>query len=91
MSGSGALTLADVSGLGTLRIECARCSRAGRYSVDRLIREHGPRMKLPELRELLTEDCPLQSDRAKSTLQRCQAIFPDLIALAQPKRNSSDG
>lgn len=91
MSSSGALTLADVAALGMLRVECAKCKRAGRYSVARLVREHDLSMRLPELLSVLTKDCPLQSDRAKSTLQRCQAIFPDLIAPAQPPRNPSDG
>jgi len=49
-----ALTLADVCSP-TLSIVCERCGRRGRYSVEKLIAEHGD-AKLTELLSVLA-DC----------------------------------
>jgi hypothetical protein len=43
MPRDGSLTPADLIGkLDVLRVECDKCSRSGRYHVDRLMREQCP-------------------------------------------------
>ena len=76
MSSSGAVTLGDIAGnVAMLEIECADCSRYGRYRVDRLIEQHGANFGLPYLREILARDCPRQ--RSVSIYDRCGARFVD--------------
>ena len=41
MAGRSYLAFADIGKLTTLRVECTRCPRAGRYSVAKLIALHG--------------------------------------------------
>jgi hypothetical protein len=48
VSTSGAVTLAEIADRGrTLEIECADCTRFGRYQIHRLIERYGPNMGLP--------------------------------------------
>lgn len=63
-----------------LEIECARCPRRGRVSVERLVAEHGEGMTLAELRKLLPGDCPKRHER---DVDRCNAGFPQLVAIAR--------
>src|SRR4029077_14820371 len=75
MPRDGALTLSDVRSP-TLSIVCEPCNRRGRYSVARLIDEHGD-AKLTDL--LLTlADC--QKGRSDSIHDRCKAVYEGLIA-----------
>ena len=68
------VTLGDIAGkVAMLEIECADCSRYGRYRVDRLIEQHGANFGLPYLREVLARDCPRQ--HSASIYQRCAARF----------------
>jgi hypothetical protein len=53
MPRDGALTLSDVRGP-TLRIVCEPCGRRGRYSVTKLIEEHGD-AKLTDLLQTLAD------------------------------------
>ena len=55
MPRDGSLTLSDVHGP-TLAIVCEECGRRGRYSVDRLMAQHGD-AKLTDLLHTLA-DCP---------------------------------
>ena len=76
MSNSGAVTLGDIADrVAMLEIECADCSRYGRYRVDRLIEQHGAKLGLPYLREMLAADCPRQC--SVSIYDRCGARFVD--------------
>jgi hypothetical protein len=53
------LVFGDIEGkLLVLRVECARCSRKGRYSVRRLIAQYGRRASMMKWKEQLAGDCP---------------------------------
>jgi hypothetical protein len=65
-----------------LRLACARCERTGRYSVARLLSEHGD-ARLTDLRDFLTADCPQRA--RKSIDAQCQAVF-DLPAETRRER-----
>ena len=44
------LVFADIEGkLDVLRVECTKCERKGRYSVDGLIKKYGPRWPHDEM------------------------------------------
>ncbi len=84
----GAVTLGDISGpLLMLRVECDKCSRAGRYKVAKLIAEHGADFPLPELLVHLSRDCLKRADASIAQLDRCGAMMPDLPALAATAGN----
>ena len=68
----GSLTLSDVRGP-TLAIVCEPCDRRGRYSVDRLMAQHGD-AKLTDLLHTLA-DCP--KARSVSVHDRCKALYKD--------------
>lgn len=58
--------------LAILRIECAKCGRAGRYNVAKL----PPGLRLTDWLSQLTADCPRRiADRYKD---QCGAVYPDL-------------
>ena len=73
MPRDGAMTLADVRAP-TIGIVCAPCGRRGRYSVDRLMAEHGD-AKLTDLLAVLA-DCP--EARSVSVHDRCKAVYEGL-------------
>jgi hypothetical protein len=74
----GSVTLGDIAGrLEMLRIECAKCGRAGQYRVMRLMKECGPDTLLPELLALISADCPKR--QARLTSDPCKAMMPDLV------------
>jgi hypothetical protein len=51
---SGSITLEQVAArTAALAVACTRCDRAGRYNLDALIAEHGPRFGIPALLRLL--------------------------------------
>jgi hypothetical protein len=54
MPRDGAMLLSDLTEP-MLDLVCAKCGRAGRYSVARLIAEHGADVKLPDLRHRLAK------------------------------------
>ena len=74
MSRDAALTLSDVLSP-TLSIVCEPCNRHGRYSVARLVEEHGD-ANLTELIVTLT-NCP--KARSASIHERCKAVFERLV------------
>jgi hypothetical protein len=55
----------------TLSIECEPCGRRGRYSVARLMEQHGD-ARLPELLDVLA-DYP--KAKAASVYDRCKAVY----------------
>jgi hypothetical protein len=75
MARDGALTLSDVLSP-TLSIVCEPCNRHGRYSVARLVEEHG-HAKLTELIVTLAT-CP--KARSASVYDRCRAVYEGLMA-----------
>ena len=59
MNAPGFVTLGQIAGcLADLEASCKRCDRRGRLRVDRLLAEHGAALPVPELRHILTADCP---------------------------------
>jgi hypothetical protein len=62
-----------------LKVACRRCDRRGRLNVARLIREHGPDARLPDLKDVLAGNCPKFRNQVAS--DRCEVHFPDLVAL----------
>jgi hypothetical protein len=77
MPRNGALIFGDITGkLDLLRIECAKCGRAGRYRVGRLIAARGADASLIEWRLELTADCPRRI--ADNFNDQCAAVCPDL-------------
>ena len=75
MPRDGALTLSDVLSP-TLSIVCEPCNRRGRYSVARLVEEHGD-AKLTDLLQTLA-DCP--KARSASIHDRCKVVYEGLMA-----------
>ena len=52
-------TFGDIEGkLDVLRVECTKCERKGRYSVAKLIEEHGRRDNMSAWVRDLKGDCP---------------------------------
>ena len=59
-----------------LRVECTQCERKGRYSVAKLIEEHGRRDNMSAWVRDLKGDCPRRD--AHSLHERCDVLCPDL-------------
>jgi hypothetical protein len=73
MPRDGSMILSDVRGP-TLAIVCEQCGKRGRYSVARLIVQHGD-VKLTDLLQTLA-DCP--KARSLSVGDRCKAVYEGL-------------
>jgi hypothetical protein len=59
------LTFGDIAGkLHILRVECTRCARKGRYSVAKLIAQHGQRGNLSNGRATARNGMPLNCTSA---------------------------
>lgn len=81
MSRSGALTFGDIEGkLEYLVLECRKCPRRGRYSVARLIAEHGRSGKMTDWSHEVTKDCPRAI--AKDYTDWCDVHTPGLAKVA---------
>lgn len=77
MPRAGQIIFSDVADkLATLRVECPRCGRAGRYAIARLLRERGRDAGLHEFLRELTADCPRRG--SPDIYIRCAARMPDL-------------
>jgi hypothetical protein len=74
MPRDGALVLADVRSP-TLSIVCEPCGRRGRYSVAKLMEQHGD-AKPTDLLHTLAE-CP--KARSTSIHDRCKAVYSGLL------------
>ena len=75
MPRDGALTFSDVRSP-TLSIACGPCDRRGRYTVTKLLDEHGG-AKLTDLLVTLA-DCP--KTRSASVHDKCQAVYEGLTS-----------
>ena len=72
------LVFGDIEGkLDMLRVEYTRCQRKGRYSVAKLIAQHGRKGNLMQWMEMLNGDCPKRD--APQLHERCDLICPDLL------------
>ncbi len=77
MPRDGAIVFADLIGkLDVLYVHCPKCSRAGRYSVKRLIDERGLDVKLIDWLDEITADCP--KNLTHNMNDPCGARCPDL-------------
>lgn len=82
---TGSITLADVAArTDGLVVACTRCERAGRYSLDTLIRRHGPAFGVPALLRHLSADCPKR--QSISVYDLCDAHAPELSTLFLGRR-----
>ena len=71
------LTFGDIAGkLHMLQIECTRCARKGRYSVAKLLAQHGHRGNMSKGVSDLSGDCHKRN--AAHLHERCDLICPDL-------------
>jgi hypothetical protein len=85
MPREGAITFGDLVGrLEELRVACDKCSRAGRYRLDRLIAEHGPDVKIRDWLVEISRDCPKR--QAASASDRCDAHCADLLRVFRSLR-----
>jgi hypothetical protein len=62
-----------------LKVACRNCDRRGVLSVARLLREHGARMPMPQLRCILSGDCERLA--AAKFHDPCGCHFPELPRL----------
>jgi hypothetical protein len=74
MPRDGALTLSDVLSP-TLSIVCEPCNRHGRYSVARLVEEHGD----AKLTELIVTLANRPKARSASGYDRCKAVYEKTV------------
>jgi len=72
MPRDGAIIFSDLIGY----VHCPKCSRAGRYRVQHLIKERGGDAKLIDWLDEITADCPKK--QAHDMNDPCGARFPDL-------------
>ena len=74
MPRDGSLILSDLREP-TLSIVCAPCGRRGRYSVAKLMEEHGD----AKLTDLLQELAACPKARSASIRDRCKAVYEELL------------
>jgi hypothetical protein len=71
------LVFGDIEGkLDTLRVECTKCPRKGRYSVHKLIEKYGRKANMMKWKEQLNADCPRRD--AHGLHERCTLVCSDL-------------
>jgi hypothetical protein len=75
MPRDGALTLSDVLSP-ALSIVCEPCSRHGRYSLARLVEEHGD----AELTDLLQTLASCPKTRSANIRDQCKVVYDGLVA-----------
>jgi hypothetical protein len=77
MPRDGAIIFDDLIGkLDLLRIECAKCDRAGRYKLPLLVAQYGRHGTVLAFLAEIAADCPRRLARNDS--DPCGAICPDL-------------
>ena len=76
----GAITLGDVAArTALLDVACRRCIRQGRYSMARLVREHGPDTPLWQAFTGINDNCLEKDNRAAG--EACSIHWPQLSDL----------
>jgi hypothetical protein len=69
---TGSLSLRDYP-TKTVRLSCAKCGRAGRYRKQKLIERYGADIRLPDLREEIS-----QCERRGQMHDACMVHYVDL-------------
>lgn len=76
-------TFGDLVGkVATVEVDCAKCSRRGRYRLDKLIERYGAGHAMTEWRDEITADCPLRHEITQSNycqggrFQQLSELFP---------------
>jgi hypothetical protein len=67
----------NATGRSMVIVDCSRCPRRGRLSLRRLLTEHGPQMRGPDLLNAIAADCDKQG--TQSTHDVCGARFPEMV------------
>ncbi len=68
-----------------VRLDCALCSRRGRYRLARLADRYGANCPMAELLDMLAGDCKWRGVRPRHPrLPACGARFPDLRGPSPP-------
>jgi hypothetical protein len=79
-SATASSTFSDLTGkLATLRVECSKCERKGRYAVTRLIEQHGRDGKLTDWLAHVSRDCSRR--KSINMADQCGAEMPDLVGI----------
>jgi hypothetical protein len=74
MPRDGAIIFADLIGkLDVLRVECAKCGRAGQYPIARMIEGHGRDAKIVDLLSSVSADCPRRLRTGQTISVACGA------------------
>jgi hypothetical protein len=68
-----------VGRLDVLRVECQQCGRFGRYTVAKLIAQHGASYRLTDWLHAMTRDSP--NKQPTGVTRACHAVMPDLAGL----------
>jgi hypothetical protein len=63
----------------SIEAACRACDRRGRLRTDKLVREHGKAMQMPELPRAISGECPKLA--AAEVHDRCDIHRPTLDAL----------
>ncbi len=72
----GSTSLSEIARHFTLlTVRCARCERRGRLRTDHLLKEYGPNIPMPDLRQRLAQNCP---KREAAIYERCDVFFPEI-------------
>jgi len=71
-----------------LQVACNHCDRHGRLTTSRLVKEHGPELPIPELRQIIASDCARMI--AGQMHDVCGVHFPGLGGLLQVSQHPAD-
>ena len=75
MPRDGAIVFGDLIGkLDVLNVACDKCSRAGRYRLERLIALHGRDAKLTDWLDAIASDCPKRATVSWNDRCRVQSV-----------------
>jgi hypothetical protein len=90
---SRSLTLSDVAAeTDVLAVACTRCDRAGRHSLEPLIKRYGAQFSVPNLLRLLSVGCPMRESVSPYALCGIYCLdFPRSALAKAPRRNNRAG
>ena len=80
MPRDGAIVFGDLGKLRMLRVMCTKCDREGRYSVRRLIEDHGRDVHVIDWLAMVTANCTRKNSGYMA--DQCEACCSTLICRA---------